>query len=117
MDPSQPTLEQRMLTDTLGAFGDGNTVVIAPDRGILLLEGWLNALQGDIGTARIKSELESLRDNLKSDEPDVNAIRHSLLSMASHTVALSGEPIVPNAATKERLINLADTLRTFSSQL
>lgn len=105
-----------MLTDTLGAFGDGNTALIAPDRGILLLEGWLNALQGDMGTARIKSEMESLRDNLKSGEPDTNAIRHSLLSMASHTVALSGEPIADDI-TKTQLIDLANALRNFSGQI
>ncbi len=115
METTQPTLEQRMLTDTLGAFGDGNTAVIAPDRGILLLEGWLNALQGDMGTARIKAELEALRDNLKTGQPDTNAIRHSLLSMASHTIALSGEPIV-DSATKLHLTDLATALRNFSSQ-
>ncbi len=115
MEATQPTLEQRMLTDTLGAFGDGSTAVIIPDRGILLLEGWLNALQGDIGTARIKAELESLRDNLKSGEPDTNAIRHSLLSMASHTVAISGEPMVDDV-TRPKLHQLADALRNFSNQ-
>lgn len=104
-----------MLTDTLGAFGDGNTAVIAPDRGTLLLEGWLNALQGDMGTARIKSEMEALRDNLKSGEPDTNAIRHSLLSMASHVVALSGEPITDDA-TRPKLHSLANALRNFSNQ-
>lgn len=116
METSQVSLEQRMLTDTIGAFGDGNTAIISPDRGILLLEGWLNALQGDMGTSRIKAELETLRDNLKSDQPDANAIRHLLLSMASHTTAISGEPVV-DPATRTQLIGLANALRNFSSQL
>ena len=115
METTNLSLEQRMLTDTLGAFGDGNTAVIAPDRGILLLEGWLNALQGDVGTARIKAELEALRDNLKSEQPDTNAIRHGLLSMASHTVAISGETMVDDE-TRAKLHHLADALRNFSSQ-
>lgn len=115
METPQTSFEYRMLTDTLGAFGDGSTAVISPDRGILLLEGWLNALQGDMGTSRIKAELETLRDNLKSGQPDTNAIRHSLLSMASHTTALSGEPVV-DPATRTQLINLANALRNFSSQ-
>jgi len=68
-----------------------------------------------MSTARIKAELQALRDNLKSSEPDANAIRHSLLSMASHTVALSGEPIF-DEATRSKLHRLANALRNFSSQ-
>lgn len=60
----EASLEQRMLTDTLGAFGDGNSIAISPERGILLIEGWLNALRGDVGTERIRAELETLRDDL-----------------------------------------------------
>ena len=68
-----------------------------------------------MGTARIKAELQALRDNLKSGQPDTNAIRHSLLSMASHTAAISGEPMV-DEATRPKLHRLANALRNFSSQ-
>lgn len=111
----EETLEQRMLTDTLGAFGDGSSSVISPERGILLIEGWLNALRGDVGTERIKAELETLRDDLASGEPDGNMIRHLLLSMASHTEILASEPSV-NSEQADQLRQLADVLRNFSSQ-
>jgi hypothetical protein len=112
----EESLEQRMLTDTLGAFGEGSTTVIAPDRGILLIEGWLNALRGDVGAERIRAELETLRDNLVSGNPDGNMIRHLLLSMASHTSVLAGEPSVADGQMANQLRQLADALRNFSSQ-
>lgn len=104
-----------MLTDTLGAFGDGSSLVISPERGILLIEGWLNALRGDVGAERIRTELETLRDDLASGEPDGNMIRHLLLSMASHTAVLAGEPSV-NDGQADQLRQLANVLRNFSSQ-
>lgn len=112
----EESLEQRMLTDTLGAFGEGSTTVVVPDRGILLIEGWLNALRGDVGAERIRAELETLRDNLASGSPDGNMIRHLLLSMASHTSTLAGEPSVANGQMASQLRQLADALRNFSSQ-
>lgn len=115
----EASLEQRMLTDTLGAFGEGSGVIISPERGILLIEGWLNALRGDVGAERVRAELETLRDNLASGNPDGNMIQHLLLSMASHTDAFAGEPSEPSAAdgqTSNQLRQLASALRNFSSQ-
>ena len=104
-----------MLTDTLGAFGEGSGTTISPDRGILLLEGWLNALRGDVGAERILAELGVLRDQLQLGSPDSETIRHLLLSMASHTLAIAGEPSV-NGTTSNQLGQLANALRNFSSQ-
>lgn len=112
---SQTSLEHRMLTDTLGAFGEGSAAVLSPDRGILLIEGWLNALSGDIGTERILAELRLLRDELKTEQPSVDSIRALLLAMASHTSALASEPAV-DRATSAQLGQLANVLRNFSSQ-
>lgn len=105
-----------MLADTLGAFGEGSAVVISSERGILLIEGWLNALRGDVGSERIRTELETLRDDLASGTPDGNMIRHLLLSMASHTSTLAGEPSVADGQTDNQLRQLANALRNFSSQ-
>jgi len=115
MEETQTTLEHRMLNDTLGAFGSGNSVVISPEQGILMLEGWINALQGDVGAERILSEIEALRDHLKSGNFDESTIRNLLLSMASHTSALSNEPTV-DQATANQLKQLVSALRNFSSQ-
>ncbi len=112
----ETSLEQRMLTDTLGAFGAGTTPAVAPEHGILLIEGWLNALRGDVGAERVRAELETLRDNLTSGKPDGNLIRHLLLSMANHTTTLAGEPSVADGTTADQLRQLAGVLRNFSDQ-
>lgn len=109
------TLEHRMLTDTLGAFGEGIESNISPEQGILLLEGWLNALPGDVGAERIMAEITTLRDHLKTGEFDNEKIRHLLLSMASHTSALSHEPVV-DGTTAHQLVHLSQALRNFSNQ-
>lgn len=110
------TLEHRMLNDTLGAFGDGRNSQLSADQGILLLEGWLNALPGDVGAERILAEVTTLRDLLKSDNIDGEKVRHLLLSMASHTLTLSHEPVV-DATTANQLHQLANALRNFTNQI
>jgi hypothetical protein len=112
----QATLEQRMLNDTLGAFGEGNATPLTAERGTLLLEGWLNALRGDVGAERILAEIGTLRDLLKEPNPDGDQIRHLLLSMASHTAALSHEPTI-DPAVERQLKQLVTVLRNVSSQL
>ena len=105
-----------MLADTLGTFGDGTNVHIAAERGILLLEGWLNALPGSVGIGRILSELETLRDHLKTGDYDTEQIRTLLLNLASHTTTISHEPFV-DEDTEHQLGQLANALRNFSNQI
>ena len=116
MEDTEETLEQRMLTDTLGAFGDGTQADISAERGLLLLEGWLNALPGSIGIGRILSEIETLRDHLKTGEYDNELIRTLMLNMASHTLTISHEPMV-DETTAHQLEQLANALRNFTNQI
>lgn len=105
-----------MLNDTLGAFGDGHHTTLTAEQGVLLLEGWMNALRGDVGTERIWAEMATLRDLLKEPEPNADQVRHLMLSMASHTASVSHEPNV--APTDEALLKqLVGALRSFSSHL
>ncbi len=69
-----------------------------------------------VGAERIRAELETLRDNLASGNPDGNMIRHLLLSMASHTATLAGEPSAYDRQMPDQLRHLANALRNFSSQ-
>ena len=115
MEGTFTTLEHRMLTDTLGAFAEGNQAALSPELGILLLEGWLNALPGDVGAERIMAEITTLRDHLKTGHFDNEKISHLLLSMASHTSTLSHEPSV-DGNTASQLMQLAQALRHFSNQ-
>ncbi|MFD2935935.1 hypothetical protein [Spirosoma flavum] len=114
MEGTETTLEHRMLADTLGAFGEDHITTLSAEQGILLLEGWLNALQGDIGAERILAEVAALRDHLKTGNFDSEKIRHLLLSMASHTSTLSHEPSVDGKAAGQ-LTQLSQTLRNFSN--
>ncbi|CAN5620920.1 hypothetical protein BH09BAC4_BH09BAC4_32580 [soil metagenome] len=116
MEGTGTTLEHRMLNDTLGAFGDGTNAVVSAEQGILLLQGWLNALPGDVGAERILAEVAALRDHLKTGEYDGEKIRHLLLSMASHTQTLSHEPSV-DGTTAHQLTQLAAALRNFTNQI
>ena len=116
MERTGTTLEYRMLNDTLGAFGNGQHTNLSAEQGILLLEGWINALPGDVGAERILAEVEALRDHLKTGHYDGERIRHLLLSMASHTLALSHEPFV-DETTAHQLKLLASALRNFTSQI
>lgn len=116
MESSEPTLEHRMLADTLGTFGDGTHTTVSAERGILLLEGWLNALPGSIGIGRILSELETLRDHLKTGEYNGETIRTLLLNLASHTLTISHEPLVDDDTTVQ-LEQLAHALRNFTNQI
>ena len=104
-----------MLTDTLGAFGEENLTTLSPEQGILLLEGWLNALPGDVGAERIMAEITALRDHLKTGHYDAEKIQHLLLSMASHTATLSHEPSV-DGKTAGQLTQLAHALRNVSNR-
>ncbi|GAB3771842.1 hypothetical protein GCM10028818_11180 [Spirosoma horti] len=115
MEGTGTTLEHRMLTDTLGAFGEESLATLSPERGILLLEGWLNALPGDVGAERIMAEITALRDHLKTGDFDLEKIRHLLLSMASHTSILSHEPVV-DSSTASQLAQLAQALRSLSNR-
>lgn len=116
MEETEATLEQRMLIDTLGAFGDGTQADVPAERGLLLLEGWLNALPGSIGIGRILSEIETLRDHLKNGEYDNELIRTLMLNMASHTLTISHEPMV-DEMTAHQLGQLANALRNFTNHI
>lgn len=116
MEATETTLEHRMLIDTLGAFGDGTHASITAEQGILLLEGWRNALPGNVGTERILGEITALRDHLKSGHADGETIRQWLLNMSSHMMILSHEPSV-DRATVPQLQQLATVLRNFTNQI
>lgn len=115
MEETRTTLEHRMLNDTLGALGTGKHTTLSPEQGLLLLEGWLNALPGDVGAERIVAELTMLRGHLKTGQYDGEKISHLLLSMATHTQALSHEPSV-DQTTAQQLGELANALRSLSNQ-
>jgi len=111
-------LEKRMLADTLGLFGSGrdaSAITQSPDQGLLLIEGWLNALRGDGPTSAISAELAELRTHLRSERPDQDRIRQLLMNLAGHTDRITKDPAI-DPQTSSQLKQLVDSLRNLGSQ-
>ncbi len=78
-------LEERMLQDTLGVFRDGNWSDVSPNQGVMLIDGWLQALQGDPNLEQIETDLANLRNELQGNQPDSGRVRDLLTSLADNT--------------------------------
>lgn len=106
---------EHMLEDTLGALQHGSDAKISQDYGVLLIEGWLNALDGDLDLAVVRNELRDLQDELKKPAPNSSKVHCLLISLADHTThaAKEASPAQPWAS---RLQTMAKALYAFSHQ-
>lgn len=75
-------LEESMLTDTLKAFRDNNLAPISATQGVMLLDGWLQALTGDPNLEQLQGQLNELRTALQAAQPDESYVRDLLSSLA-----------------------------------
>lgn len=107
-------LEERMLEDTLTTFQKGGEVSAA--QGVMLIDGWLQALQGDPDLDRLESQLIELRAELQSGQPDRGHIRQLLESLADQAQQAGQGPTAESAWTGG-LESLATILRSFGSKL
>lgn len=106
---------EHMLIDTLGAFQYGNATTLSPSHGMLLIEGWINALDGNLNLAIVQHELRDLRDELKKTSPNTSRIHCLLVSLADHArhAATTADE---DDVWATRLQNLSVALYNFSSQ-
>lgn len=74
-----------MLDDTLNTFRNTNHDAITPAQGIMLIDGWLQALQGDPNLDQLTGQLTELRTALQAAQPDESYIRDLLVSLADKT--------------------------------
>ncbi|GAB3510218.1 hypothetical protein GCM10027341_48380 [Spirosoma knui] len=75
-------LEERMLEDTLGLFRDSSQAGVSPAQGVMLIDGWLQALQGDPNLDQLEANLNELRTELQASQPDSQHIRQVMMALA-----------------------------------
>lgn len=76
-------LEQRMLEDTLETFQTDDYSSVTPAQGVMLIDGWLQALENDPNVESVQMNLAELREQLNSPTPDRSTVKHLLNQLAS----------------------------------
>lgn len=80
--------EESMLDNTLAMFRN-DSQTLTPDQGITLLDGWLQALQGDPNLDQLIGQLTELRTALQAPSPDGSYIRQIMVSLADKAQAVA----------------------------
>ena len=109
-------LEERMLEDTLTTFRDGNQSGVSPAQGVMLIDGWLQALQGDVNLDQLESQLNELRTELQVAQPNSQRIRQLMEGLADQTQQTAEGPNAEGTWTGG-LESLSKILRNFGSKL
>ena len=107
-------LEEGMLNDTLTTLRDNDRFAVSPAQGIMLIDGWLQALQSDSNLDQIKGQLNELRTALQAAQPDEHYIRELLTSLADKTQEVAEDPTSEGTWTGG-LESLSKILRHFGS--
>lgn len=103
-----------MLEDTLTTFRSGNEV--SPAQGVMLIDGWLQALQGDPHLDRLENQFNELRAELQSAQPDGQRIRQLMESLADQAQQVAEGPNAEGTWTGG-LESLSKILRNFESRV
>jgi len=109
-------LEERMLQDTLATFREGSESDISTAQGVMLIDGWLQALQGDPNLDLLDAELNELRTELQSGQPNEEHVRTLMTSLADKTQAVAEGPNSEGTWTGG-LESLSKILRNFGAKL
>lgn len=107
-------LEERMLTSTLTAFTAGGEV--SAQEGTLLIDGWLQALNGDAGSERVAARLQELQRVLQSSNPSAEHVRNLLMDLSDKAAAAAQGRYAEGTWTG-KLQGLSVALRDFANQL
>ncbi|WP_077923279.1 hypothetical protein [Spirosoma sp. 209] len=109
-------LEERMLEDTLTTFRDGNQGGVSPAQGVMLIDGWLQALQGDPNLGQLQGHLNELRTELQAAQPNSQRIRLLMEGLADQAQQTAEAPNAEGTWTGG-LESLSKILRNFGSKL
>lgn len=109
-------LEERMLEDTLSTFRDGNQEGISPAQGVMLIDGWLQALQGDPNLNQLTDHFNELRTELQAAQPDGPHVRQLLEGLADQAQQVAEGPNAEGTWTGG-LESLSKILRNFAGTL
>lgn len=105
-----------MLQDTLATFREGSESTISTAQGVMLIDGWLQALQGDSNLDLLEAELTELREELQSGQPDETRVRTLMTSLADKTQAVAEGPNSEGTWTGG-LESLSKILRNFADKI
>lgn len=109
-------LEERMLEDTLSLFRDGNQSGVSPAQGVMLIDGWLQALEGDSALDSLEGQLNELRRELQAAQPNSQRIRELMMNLADTAQQAAEGPNAEGTWTGG-LVSLSKILRNFGSKL
>ena len=107
-------LEQRMLEDTLETFQTDDYPSVTPAQGVMLIDGWLQALENDLNVEAMQTALNTLREQLNSPAPDRNEVKNSLIQLADQ-IQDSVRGLSPEHQLTDSLQRMGVILRDFSN--
>lgn len=108
-----------MIEDTLATFRDGAESDVSAAQGVMLIDGWLQALDQDPNVDALKRDLRTLREYINSTNEqsiDPAVVRDLLNSLANQTEAFAQGPSAEGQWTG-RLESMAIILRNFGNRL
>lgn len=105
-----------MLDQTLDMFKEGGRSAVSPAQGSSLIDGWIEALQGDPNVESIKQALTELNQILHAAQPDRDRIRDLMVGMAKQAEELAQGPNAEGTWTG-KLERLAKILSDFGQHL
>ena len=106
--------EASMLDNTLAIIRN-DSQPITPDQGITLIDGWLQALQGDPNMEQLTGQLTELRTALQDTSPNTKYIRELMASLADKAQAIADDENSEGTWTGG-LESLSKILRHYSDQ-
>ncbi|MCY7358888.1 MAG: hypothetical protein LH609_15805 [Rudanella sp.] len=109
-------LEQRMLEDTLETFQADDYSSVTPAQGVMLIDGWLQALENDPHLESVQTALNQLRKQLNSPTPDRSEVKSLLALLADQAQEIAQGPSAEGQWTGG-LQSMGVILREFSNQL
>jgi hypothetical protein len=109
-------LEQRMIEDTLDFFQGNDGLEVTHAQGVMLIDGWLQALERDANVDKIRNDLTLLREELNGTTPDPDTIKTLLVQLADEAQDMAQRPFSEGMWTG-RLQSMSELLRNFSNQI
>ena len=105
-----------MLDQTLGAFRGDLSVLPQPQAGTTLIDGWLDALPGNVGVEGLEANLTRLRDLLSDTQPDPAQLKQLLHNLATDAATHAEAPTAEGPWTG-KLESLSVVLKNIAGTL
>ncbi len=105
-----------MLEDSLAVFRNDEVEAVTPAQGIMLIDGWLQALQGDPNLDQMRQQMTEMHAELLLSTPNSQRIKLLLNELANHAQQTAEAPTSEGTWTGG-LENFSTLLRSFASKL